>query len=240
MTVYAPKRNITGTAIVVFPGGGYQELAIDLEGTEVCDRFNTAGITCVLLKYRVPRSGPYWDDRCKCEVTPRVPAALADAQRTLRLVRSHAAAWHIDPHKIGVLGFSAGGHLAVETSTRFDQPAYRAADATDAVSCRPDFAVVLYPGHLHDPKTPFGLKRDIRVPRDAPPTFLVQAEDDQVDGVRQSLSYYAALEAAGVPAELHLYAQGGHAFGLRPTRFPITHWPSLVITWLQTIGTMSK
>src|SRR5205823_10667397 len=105
---------ISGAAMVVFPGGGYQDLAIDLEGTEVCDWLATKGITCVLLKYRVPNSGPHWDERCQCERKPKAPTALEDAQRTLGLVRFHAAEWHIDPHKIGVLGFSAGGHLVAD------------------------------------------------------------------------------------------------------------------------------
>jgi acetyl esterase/lipase len=251
MTVYSPKGNNTGVAVVVFPGGGYWVLAIDLEGTEVCDWLTSKGITCVLLKYRVPgnglfpRSGPY----------PRSPMALEDAQRAIRLVRFHAAEWHIDPHKVGVLGFSAGGHLSVATSIYFDKRLYPAVDQADKQSCRPDFAVVLYPGHLtvgaakwdarvgaknpsghEDAVKHFGLNPDIHVTRQTPPTFLIQDEDDPVDSVENSLVYYAALKKAGVPVEMHLYAQGGHAFGLRPTKFPVTNWPRLVETWLQTIG----
>ena len=145
MTVYSPKGKNTGAAVVVFPGGGYQILAIDLEGTEVCDWLTSKGITCVLLKYRVPdvegtypKSGPY----------PESPMALEDAQRTVGLVRFHAAEWHIDPHKIGVLGFSAGGHLVAAMSTHFEKRLYPAVDAADKESCRPDFAVAIYPGHL--------------------------------------------------------------------------------------------
>jgi acetyl esterase/lipase len=236
MTVYSPKGENTGAAVVVFPGGGYWILAIDLEGTEVCDWLTSKGITCVLLKYRVPgdglfpRSGPY----------PKSPMALEDAQRTMGLVRLHAAEWQIDPHKIGVLGFSAGGHLVAAMSTHFNQRLYPAVDAADKESCRPDFAVALYPGHLSlDPKI-FELNPDIRVTSQTPPTFLLQAEDDPVDRVEHSLVYYAALRKAKVPVEMHLYAHGGHAFGLRRTKLPITEWPQLVETWLGTIGMIPK
>ena len=234
MTVYSPKENNTAAAVVVFPGGGYWILAIDLEGTEVCDWLTSKGITCVLLKYRVPgdghspRSGPY----------PKSPMALEDAQRTVGLVRFHAAEWHIDPHKIGVLGFSAGGHLVAAISTHFDHRLYPSIDAADKVSCRPDFAVALYPGHLSLADNSIALNPDIRthITRQTPPTFLLQNEDDHVDRVEDSLSYYAALKKAGVPVELHSYAQGGHAFGLRPTNLPVTRWPQLVETWLAAIG----
>ena len=255
MTVYSPKGKNTGAAVVVFPGGGYQTLAIDLEGTDVCDWLMPQGITCVLLKYRVtdvgpyPKSGPY----------PESPMALEDAQRSLGLVRWHAAEWHIDPHKIGVLGFSAGGHLSAAISTHYEKRLYPPVDAADKESCRPDFAVAIYPGHLslsaaewdanqgtrkftlHKPEhetmadEQLGLNPDIPVTRQTPPTFLLQAEDDHVDNVNDSLAYYIALKTAGVPVEMHLYAQGGHAFGLRRTKFPITGWPQLVDTWLRTI-----
>jgi acetyl esterase/lipase len=257
MTVYSPTENNTGLAVVVFPGGGYQMLAIDLEGTDVCDWLTAKGITCVLLKYRVtdvgpyPKSGPY----------PESPMALEDAQRTVGLVRSHAAEWHIDPHKIGVLGFSAGGHLTAAMSSHFDKRLYPAVDAADRVSCRPDFAVALYPGHLSisaaeydanagrkkypievpsgvDPE--LGLNPDLHPTSQTPPTFLLQAEDDHIDSVYDSLSYYIALKRARVPAEMHLYAQGNHAFGLRRTRYPITAWPQLVETWLVTIGMLPQ
>jgi acetyl esterase/lipase len=263
MTVYSPQGKNTGAAVVVFPGGGYLELAIDLEGTEVCDWLTPKGITCVLLKYRVPgepgypkpatypKSGPY----------PESPMALEDAQRTMGLVRLHAGEWHIDPHKIGVLGFSAGGHLSAAISTHYEKRLYPAVDAADKESCRPDFAVVLYPGHLsisaaewdaeqgakkfvlHVPANAdkdLGLNPDVPVTRNTPPTFLLQAEDDHVDNVNDSLAYYIALKNAGVPAEMHLYAQGGHAFGLRRTKFPITAWPELVEKWLVTIGMISQ
>jgi acetyl esterase/lipase len=228
MTVYSPKGTNTGVAVVVFPGGGYQLLAIDLEGTEICDWLTSRGITAVLLKYRVPikRVGPYGES----------PQALEDAQRTLGLVRFHAAEWHVNPHKIGVIGFSAGGHMVTATSTHFDKRSYPAVDAADKESCRPDFAIACYPGHLWDRDDSLKLNPNVPVTTNTPPTFLLQAENDPVDPINNSLVYYLALKNAGVPVEMHLYAQGGHGFGLRPTKFPITGWPRLVETWLGTIG----
>ena len=253
LTVYSPTTKNTGAAIVVFPGGGYQMLAIDLEGTEVCDWLITKGITCILLKYRVtdigpyPKSGPY----------PESPMALEDAQRTLGLVRLHASDWHIDPHKIGVLGFSAGGHLSAAISNHYDHRLYPPIDAADKLSCRPDFAIPIYPGHLsiaaaesdarvgtkkfplHLPPNAnhdLGLNPDLHPTKQTPPTFLLQNEDDHVDNVNDALSYYIALKNAGVPVEMHLYAQGGHAFGLRRTKQAVTAWPQLVETWLASIN----
>jgi acetyl esterase/lipase len=234
MTVYSPKGKNNGVAVVVFPGGGYNCLAIDLEGTEICDWLTSKGFTAVLLKYRVPTPirEPFRASRM----------ALEDAQRTLGLLRLHAAERHIDPHKIGVIGFSAGGHMVAATSTHFDQRSYPAVDAADNQSCRPDFAIGCYPGHLWDDGADgqdFKLNPNVPVTQDTPPTFLVQAEDDHVDGVEQSLVYYLGLKKAGVPVEMHLYAQGGHGFGLRRTKFPISEWPQLVENWLRTIGMIS-
>jgi acetyl esterase/lipase len=241
MTVYSPKGTNTGVAVVVFPGGGYNILAVDLEGSEVCDWLASKGITGVLLKYRVPGSGPHWDKQCDCRVVPKVLTALEDAQRTMGLLRFHSADWHINPHKIGVLGFSAGGHLVAAISTHFDKRLYPAVDAADKESCRPDFGVALYPGHmLEDTASEFELNPTIPVTSNTPPTFILQAENDPVDEVNNSLVYYIALKKAGVPAELHLYAQGKHAFGLRRTKFPITKWPQLMETWLGTIGMTSE
>jgi acetyl esterase/lipase len=235
MTVYSPAGKNTGAAVVVFPGGGYEILAIDLEGSEVCDWLTSRGITCVLLKYRVPapRSAPNWG------AYPQSPIALEDAQRTVGLVRFHAAEWHIDPHKVGVLGFSAGGHLVAAMSTHFEKRLYAAVDDADKESCRPDFAVALYPGHLWVNQK-FELNPNVPVTAQTPPTFLVQDEDDHVDSVNDSLVYYMALKKAGVPVEMHLYAQGGHAFGLRKTKFPVTGWPELMEKWLGTIGVVSE
>ncbi len=238
MTVYAPTTRNTGAAVIVFPGGGYQILAMDLEGTEVCDWLTSKGITCVLLKYRVPgsaklpKSGPY----------PETPQALDDAQRTISLTRLHAAEWQVDPRKIGVVGFSAGGHLVAATSVHFEKRVYPRLDAADDVSCRPDFAIAIYPGHLALNETSFALKQDVKkhLSRKTPPTFLLQNEDDQVDGVEQALSYYAGLKQARVPVEMHLYAQGGHAFGLRRTHLPVSAWPELVEKWMVTIGVLRQ
>jgi len=233
-TIYTPTVTNTGAAVVVFPGGGYEILAIDLEGSEVCEWLTSKGIACVLPKYRVPapRSDPNW------RAFPESPMALEDAQRTVGLVRLHAAEWHIDPRKVGVLGFSAGGHLVAAISTHFAQRLYPAVDDADKESCRPDFAVAIYPGHLWMGKD-LALNSAVPVTSQTPPTFLLQNEDDKVDGVNQSLVYYLALKNAGVPVEMHLYAQGGHAFGLRRTKFPATGWPQLVETWLATIGMIS-
>ena len=211
-------------AVVVFPGGGYSILAIDLEGTEVCDWLTAKGITCVLVKYRVPGSGPY----------PKSTAALEDAQRAMGLVRQHAEEWGIDPQRIGVLGFSAGGHLAAAISTHFDHRLFDPVDAADTLSCRPDFAVIVYPGYLALAEENFAPNPEINPTANTPPTFIVQAEDDPVH-VENAVVYFMALKNAKVSSELHIYAQGGHGYGLRRTALPITAWPQEVETWLHTI-----
>ena len=225
VTLYKPRAaNGQAPAVVVFPGGGYRILAIDLEGTEVCDWLNNAGVACVLLKYRVPDSGPY----------PKSSAALEDAQRAVGLVRQHAAEWGIDASRVGVLGFSAGGHLAAALSTHFDKRLYEALDAADALSCRPDFAVVVYPGYLALAEQNMAPNPEIHPTSQTPPTFIVQAEDDPVH-VENATNYFLALKNANVPAELHIYSEGGHGYGLRRTALPVTTWPQLVETWLHTI-----
>lgn len=224
ITLYAPRGTNSGAAVVVFPGGAYRILAIDLEGTEVCNWLNSAGINCILLKYRVPDSGPY----------PVSSAALQDAQRALGLVRAHAAEWKIDPSRIGVLGFSAGGHLAAALSTHFDQRLYAPVDAADQLSCRPDFAVVIYPGYLALADKNFAANPEINPTDKTPPTFIVQAEDDPVH-VENALVYYRQLKDAKVPAELHLYTKGGHGYGLRRTPDPVTGWTEAATKWLYTI-----
>jgi len=225
ITYYAPL-NAKGDvpAVIVLPGGGYHILAIDMEGTEVCDWLNSFGVACVLLKYRVPDSGPY----------PESTAALQDAQRAMSLVRQHAAEWHIDARRVGVLGFSAGAHLAAALSTHFDQRLYNPTDAADKLSCRPDFAVIIYPGYLALADENFAPDPDIKPTTTTPPQFIVQAENDPVH-VENALVYFTELKKAKVPAELHIYAEGGHGYGLRRTELPITAWPSLVETWLKTI-----
>ena len=223
LTIYAPRQNNTGAGVVVFPGGGYRILAIDLEGSEVCEWLNSAGVTCALVKYRVPNTGPY----------PKSAAALQDAQRAVGIVRSRAAEWHIDPKRIGVLGFSAGAHLAAALSTHFDHRLYDAVDAADSASCRPDFAVIVYPGYLALAEKNFAANADVPVTPQTPPSFIVQAEDDPVH-VENAAVYFMALKNAKVPAELHIYAAGGHGYGLRRTALPVTTWPDSVIAWMQT------
>lgn len=224
LTVYQPKKNAMGTAIVVFPGGGYHILAMDLEGTEVCDWLSSIGVACVLVKYRVPDSGPL----------PKSTAALQDAQRAVGIVRAHAAEWEIDPKRIGVLGFSAGGHLSAAASTHFEKRLYERVDAADDASCRPDFAVIVYPGYLAIAEQNFAANAEIHVTEKTPTTFVVQAEDDPVH-VENATVYFLALKNAKVPAEMHIYADGGHGYGLRKTELPVTSWPKLVETWLHTI-----
>ncbi len=233
MTIYSPQTKNTGAAIVVFPGGGFNGLAIDLEGTEICSWLTSKGITCVLLKYRVPDSGPAWHESCHCHIHPKAPTALEDAQRTLGLLRLNASKWHFNPNKIGVIGFSAGGYMVADISTHFKKRAYTPIDAADKESCRPDFAIALYPGHMRMEGKKFVLNPNIHFTKETPPTFLLQAENDPEDNIDNSLLYYIGLKNAGVPVEMHLYANGGHAFGLRPTKFAITKWPPLVERWLK-------
>jgi acetyl esterase/lipase len=238
MTVYRPKGRNTGTALIVFPGGGFEELAIDLEGTEVCDWITAKGVTCIVSKYRVPKSDDQYDSDCDCHITPKIRRALQDAQRTIRLVRSKAKSLGIDPKKIGVIGFSAGGYLVAETSNVFE-PAYKPVDAVDQISSRPDFAIAAYPGHIWRGNG-WNMDPSLHVTKQTPTTFILQAWDDEVDGIRQSLIYARALEDAGVAAEVHLFAKGGHAFGLRPTGHPVDQWPSLVESWLSEIGMLPR
>ncbi|WP_205910367.1 alpha/beta hydrolase [Rhizobium sp. FKL33] len=234
MTVYPPKGDNTGVAMVVFPGGGFRVLAMDLEGTEICDWITANGITCILLKYRVPGGDDYWDLDCKCRITPKILRALQDAQRTVRLVRASADTLKIDPHKIGVIGFSAGGFLVAETSNIL-KANYEAVDDADKLSSRPDFAIAAFPGHMC---TDSGEARrtNFEVTKNAPPTFLVHARDDDTNNVCNSLVYAKRLKKADVPVELHIFDKGGHAFALRKPDLPIGQWPDLVMIWLKKIG----
>lgn len=217
----SPERNV-GAAVVVFPGGGYRILAMDLEGTEVCEWLNSIGITAVLLKYRVPA----------VRTSPRQNAPLQDAQRALSLVRHRAKEWRIDPDRIGVIGFSAGGHLAAAVSNNFERHTYEVTDDADTVSCRPNFAMLIYPAYLTANNEGERIAPDLPVSAKTPPSFLVQAEDDAVH-VENSLVYYLALKNAKVPAEMHLYSKGGHGYGLRSTEATITSWPKAAEIWLR-------
>lgn len=226
LTVYPPKGKNTGAAALVLPGGAYIRLSYNLEGTEVCEWLNSIGMTCVLVKYRVPEEGHY----------PANVEDLEDAQQAMRMTREHAAEWGIDPHRIGVIGFSAGAHLAVVLSTH---PEFQGKNvAASKVDARPDFQMVIYPGWL----TGAGGKVDASVAPNAgvPPTFLVQAENDYTAHVENVLVYFQALKDAKIPAELHVYTQGGHGFGMRPTELPISHWGAVAETWLHTIHVLGK
>lgn len=230
ITLYSPpKSKNTGAAVVVCPGGGYGILAWDLEGTEVCKWLNSFGVTGVLLKYRVPKRPG--DDK---HILP-----LQDAQRALGLVRFHAKEWGIDPARIGVLGFSAGGHLTANLSNNFDKRVYDPVDEADAVSCRPDFALPIYPAYLALKDKNNELAPELKVTANTPPTFLVQTEDDGIR-IENSLFYYLALKNAKVPAEMHLYPTGGHGYGLRPSDKLVTSWPKRAEEWMRSLGLLER
>ena len=229
ITIFSPpKEKDTGAAVVVCPGGGYNILAWDLEGTEVCEWLNSIGVTGVLLKYRVPK-------RAGLE---KSTAALQDAQRTLGVVRQRAKEFGIDPKRVGVLGFSAGGHLAAALSNNTDARTYPKLDDADEQSCRPDFAVLIYAAYLTLKEDGDKLAPDMRVTAQTPPTFLAQTQDDGVR-VETSLFYYLALKNAKVPSELHIYPTGGHGYGLRPTKENVTTWPQRAGDWMKALGMLS-
>lgn len=225
LEVFRPEKDKdTGVAVIVCPGGGYQALMMDYEGEDVARWLNTIGITGIVLKYRVPAP----------QGTPKWEPALQDAQRSVSLVRSKAKEWNIDPGRIGMLGFSAGGHLAAATSTNFDKRSYDRIDSIDEVSDRPDFAVVIYPGGVIQ-RGKDTLSPEIHISGQTPPMFIVQANDDRVNS-ENSVFLYLALKRAGVPAELHIYAAGGHGFGLRPSDKPCSTWPQRCAEWMRSQG----
>jgi len=232
LTVFpAPKDKDTGAAVLIAPGGGYSILAWDLEGEEVAAWLNSIGVTGVVLKYRVPRRADEPKDR------PPV-TALQDAQRAMSLLRSKAKDMGIDPKRIGMLGFSAGGHLTAAVSTNFDKRSYEPQDEIDKVSCRPDFTVLIYPAYL-TLKDKADLAPEIRVSAETPPTFFAHAGNDPVKA-DNSIHMYLALKQAKVPAELHVYAAGGHGFGLRPSEQPCSTWPQRCAEWLKTQKLLQK
>lgn len=242
--VFSPTKGNTGAAVIVFPGGGYTKLAVKLEGSEICEWLASIGVSGILLKYRVPDSGPHYYKDCHCERDPIQPLALQDAQRALSLIRSQAKQWNIDPKKIGVMGFSAGGHLVADVSTNYRKRAYSITDEMDKANCRPDFGIVFFPGHMtnHSSNT-YELNSKIPVDSNTPPTFILQAGNDPIDPIENSLVYFIALQKSKVHAEYHVYAEGGHAFGLNRTildnpnwnKLPIADWENLVERWLKTI-----
>ncbi len=228
LTIYRadPAKN-TGAAVIVCPGGGYSILAMDLEGTEVCEWLNSHGITAALLKYRVPAG--------KKENSHPGTAPLQDVQRAIGLVRHQAGELGVNPARIGVLGFSAGGHLAANVSNNYATRSYARVDAADEVSCRPDFSVLIYPGSLVVKDKNDALAPEMKIDANTPPTFLAMAEDDGVR-IENPLFYYLALKNAKVPAEMHLYPTGGHGYGLRRTPVTVTSWPDRVIDWMTASG----
>lgn len=230
ITIYPPKGERTGSAIIVFPGGGFKAVVITLEGTEICDWVTSKGITCVLSKYRVPGTNHHWDEDCRCVKEPNPAPALQDAQRTIKLVRSMAGELDLDPKRIGVMGFSAGGYLVAQTSNILE-PVYAPVDAVDEISSRPDFAISFFPGHICRPGDT--LDPGLKITARTPPTFLISAWDDPINDICNSTLYARALNIAGVPAEIHIFATGGHAFGLRRSHSPDTVWPSLLENWLR-------
>ncbi len=224
ITIYhAPDDVASGAAMIVCPGGGYNILAYDLEGDEVCEWLNNLGITAVLLKYRVPRR----------EGLEKHEAPLQDVQRTIGYVRANAENLNIDSKRIGVMGFSAGGHLAAMVSNNFLKRTYSAIDVTDKVSCRPDYCLLVYPAYLDGEN--FQLAPELKVSSATPPTMLIQAEDDK-SYINSSIFYYYALKEAGVPAWMHLYSQGGHGYGLRDTGASVNEWPDRAEDWFREIG----
>jgi acetyl esterase/lipase len=242
--VFSPTKGNTGAAVLVFPGGGYTKVAVELEGSEICEWLASIGVTGILLKYRVPDSGPHYYKDCHCEKDPIKPLALQDAQRAMRLVRSQAKQWNIDPNKIGVMGFSAGGHLVADVSTNYRKQVYSLTDEMDKTNCRPDFGIVFFPGHMTNHTShSYELNSKIPVDKNTPPTFILQAGNDPIDPIENSLVYFIALQKAKVHAEYHVYAEGGHAFGLNRTildnpnwnKLPIADWENLVERWLKTI-----
>lgn len=223
-----PAGKENGAAVLVCPGGAYHILALDLEGTEVCEWLNSIGVTGVLLKYRVPRRPG----------TEKHQPALQDAQRAMGLVRSRAKELGIDPARLGVLGFSAGGHLAAALGTTPERT-YPRVDGAEDVSCRPDFSVLVYPAYLSVKEENDRLSPELKVGPNTPPSFLSIAADDPVR-VEGAIQYALALKQAGVAVELHVYPTGGHGYGLRRTDNPVTFWPDRAADWMKSSGWLSR
>ncbi|MES2595676.1 MAG: alpha/beta hydrolase [Verrucomicrobiota bacterium] len=232
MHVYLPaKEKANGAAVLVCPGGGFTILAWDLEGTEVAEWLNSLGYAAIVVKYRVP-TGMLGDELDESGISPRRSLGpLMDAQRAMSLTRAHAKKWNLDPKRIGIMGFSAGGATAGLTTVHGEKRVYPKVDATDEVSCRPDFAMLIYPAGFAD-KTTWALRSHIKVSKDTPPVFFVMAEDDHVDCDNCTV-LFTALKHAKVPAELHIYTHGGHGYGLRSTDLPVTRWSARAAEWLQ-------
>jgi acetyl esterase/lipase len=229
ITIYRPaKEKDTGAAMLICPGGGYWNLFWELEGEEVATWLNSLGVTGIILKYRVPRR----PDEVKGEPARR---PLQDAQRAVSLVRSRAKEWGIDPQRIGMVGFSAGGHLAIATATSFEKRTYEPQDDVDKISCRPDFAILAYSGYLKA-KDKDELAPGLRIPKETPPVFLVHGGEDLISPPEHSLFMYLALKRAGVSAELHIYANTAHDFAVRSGDRPYATWTKSCADWLKDQG----
>ncbi len=229
LTIYRPpKEQDTETAMLICPGGGYWNLYWQLEGEEVAAWLNSLGVTGIILKYRVPRR----PDEPQGEPARR---PLQDAQRAVSLVRSRAGEWGINPERIGIMGFSAGGHLAIATATRFDNRTYEPIDDIDKTSCRPDFAIPVYSGYLKA-KDKDELAPGLQIPTGTPPVFLAHGGDDIISPPEHSVLMYLALKRAGVPAELHIYATAAHDFGVRKSDHPCSTWTQSCANWLRHQG----
>jgi acetyl esterase/lipase len=231
LAIYRPPRETdTGTAMIICPGGGYWNLYFELEGEEVARWLNSRGMTGMILKYRVPRR----PDDVQGEPARR---PLQDAQRAVSLVRARGAEWGINPERIGMIGFSAGGHLAIATAIRFERRTYEPVDAVDHVSCRPDFAVAAYSGYLKAKDT-MELAPGLSIPEKTPPVFLVHGSNDPISPPAHSLVMYHALQQAGVPAELHVFASTTHDFGVRASDRPYGRWTEYCERWLMDQGVL--
>jgi acetyl esterase/lipase len=226
MTVHEPKGDKrTDAAVIIFPGGAYNILADEHEGTMVADWLNGLGITAFVLRYRVPRR----------KGKPMYEPALQDAQRAIRLVRQNAAKWKINPDKIGVIGFSAGGHLGAMASTAYDRAMYPSVDAADKLSAKPNASILIYPAYLAEKGA---LVEDVKITKETPAAFLVHAHNDPLSS-ESSVYYYLALKKFGTPAELHVYTKGGHGYGMMDDGLPTNQWPARCGDWLKVMGWLS-
>lgn len=229
MTVHpAPAKTANGTAVVVFPGGGYNILAWDHEGRQIAQWLNTIGVHAFVVTYRVPR-------RDGDHALP----PLQDAQRAIRLVRARATDMQFDPDRIGALGFSAGGNLTINAGTRYAERTYAKVDANDELSCRPDFMVPIYAAYLGSPDDDRVISKDLPLSADTPPTFLAVTQDDKNRGIH-SAELFAALTRAGVKAEVHVYTKGGHGYGIRESDNPVSKWHHHCEAWMRTMGWLTK
>lgn len=230
LAVYKPAKEIdTGAAVIVAPGGGFYQLSMGHEGSDVATWLNSIGVTGIVLKYRIPQR----------EGMPRYMAGFQDGQRAMSVVRSKAKEWGIDPKRIGMLGFSAGGQVTADVMTNFDKRTYEPVDEMDKTETRPDFALLIYPGGIAQRNTDVpALTEDVKISKDTPPTFLSISHDDR-GGAEQAVYTYLVLKKAGVSAELHVWSEGGHGYGIRPSNAPHGNWPERAAAWMKQRGFLS-